>query len=119
VRGTSSLALKFKMVSTDICGRGSMTEKPDGPIVKIAVKADGSITVDGAAATMESVRSRLKRLAEEKGVVGYYREAGRSAAPPEATAVIQAVIENRLPVRLSSRADFSDAIGADGRGIKE
>ena len=96
-----------------------MTEEPNGPIVKIAVTADGKITVDGAPATIESVRSRLKQLAEEKGVVWYYREGAQGPAPAEATAVIQTVIENRLPVRMSSRADYSDAIGADGKAVKQ
>jgi hypothetical protein len=28
---------------------------------------------------------------------------------------MKAVFENRLPIRLSSRPDYSDAIGMDGR----
>jgi len=90
---------------------------PIAPILKIAVMADGRITVDGSPATMDSLRVSLKRLAEQKGVVWYYREAGQAQAPPEAADVMQSVIENRLPIRLSSRPDFSDAIGTDGRPV--
>jgi hypothetical protein len=99
------------------CGRHPMPISPNAPILKIAVSVDGRITVDASPATMDSVRASLKRLAEQKGVVWYYREAGYADAPPESTEVIKAVIENRLPIRLSSRPDFSDAIGADGRPV--
>jgi hypothetical protein len=84
------------------------------PILKIAVMTDGSITVDGSPATTESLRASLKQLAQQKGVVWYYREAGQSAGSPQSAEVMQAVIENRLPIRLSSRPDYSDAIGMDG-----
>jgi hypothetical protein len=94
-----------------------MPVNPSTPILKIAVLADGRITVDGSPATVDSLRVSLKRLAEQKGVVWYYREAAQSTAPREATEVIQAVIENRLPIRMSSRPDYSDAIGPDGRPI--
>ena len=90
---------------------------PNAPVLKIAVMSDGRITVDGAAATIDSLRNSLKRLAEQKGVVWYYREAGHAVAPLESTAVIQAIIENRLPLRLSSRPDYSDAIGPDGNPV--
>jgi hypothetical protein len=94
-----------------------MSINPTPPKLKIAVMSDGRITVDGNPATLDSLRVSLKRLAEQKGVVWYYREAGQAEAPPEATAIMQAVIENRLPIRLSSLPDFSDAIGPDGRPI--
>jgi hypothetical protein len=99
------------------CSRPPMPVSPYAPILKIAVSVDGRISVDGSPATMDSVRASLKRLAEQKGVVWYYREAGQADAPPESTEVIKAVIENRLPIRLSSRPDFSDAIGVEGRPV--
>ena len=89
----------------------------EAPILKIAVMADGRITVDGSPATIESVRASLKQLAERKGVVWYYREAGHAEPPPQSEEVIQAVIQNRVPIRLSSRPDYSDAIGMDGKPI--
>jgi hypothetical protein len=79
--------------------------------------ANGSIMAGGSPATIDSLRVSLKRLAEQKGVVWYYREAGQADAPPESAEVMKLVIQNRLPIRLSSRADFSDAIDPDGRQI--
>jgi biopolymer transport protein ExbD len=99
--------------------RPPMSVIPNAPILKVAVMADGRITVDGSPATVDSLRVALKRLAEQKGVVWYYRERGQAQAPPESAEILQAVIENRLPIRLSSRPDFSDAIGPDGRPIIE
>jgi hypothetical protein len=88
-----------------------------GPVVKIAVLADGRLTVDGSAATVESLRASLKHTAETHGTVWYYREAGQQEPPPIAMQVMQAIVEARMPVRLSSRPDYSDAIGPDGRSI--
>jgi hypothetical protein len=96
-----------------------MSVSPNAPTLKIAVMADGRIMVDGSPATIDSVCVSLKRLAEQKGVVWYYREAGQGKATPESTEVIQSVIENRLPIRISSRPDFSDAIGPDGRPVPD
>ena len=99
------------------CSRHPMSIDPNAPILKIAIMADGRIMVDGSPATIDSLRSSLKRLAEQKGVVWYYREGGQSAPPPQSAEVMKAVIENRLPIKLSSRPDYSDAIGMDGRPI--
>jgi hypothetical protein len=99
------------------CAGSKMPVNATPPILKIALMSDGRITVDETPATLDSLQVSLKRLAEQKGVVWYYREAGQGEPPPEASAIIKAVIENRLPIRLSSRADYSDAIGADGRPV--
>jgi hypothetical protein len=55
----------------------------NAPILKIAVMADGRVTVDGSPATTESIRASLKQLAERKGIVWYYREAGEGQPPPQ------------------------------------
>jgi|SRR5215472_8827193 len=116
-RSKRLLVLLATCVQLISCGRPSKSIDSAAPVLKIAVASDGRITVDGSPATMESVRASLKRLAEQKGVVWYYREAGETEAPPESTEVMNAVIQNRLPISLSSRPDFSDAIGADGRAV--
>jgi hypothetical protein len=88
-----------------------------GRVLKIAVFADGRITVDGSGATIESLREALKLLAAEKGQVWYYREAAQGDPPPQTTVVIQAIIDNGLPIKLSTKPDYSDAIGIDGRPV--
>jgi hypothetical protein len=98
-------------------GRQSIPVSPNATTLKIAVMADGRITMDGSPTTIDSLRVSLKRLANQKGAVWYYREAGQTAAPPEAAEIMKAVIENQLPIRLSSRPDYSDAVGSDGRPV--
>ena len=66
--------------------------------------------MDGSAATVESLRAALKQTAETHGTVWYYREAGQQEPPPVAMQVMQAIVEARLPVRLSSRPDYSDSV---------
>ena len=83
---------------------------PDAPVLKVAVFADGRLTVDGTASTVQALRESLRGLSEKHGVVWYYREAGQQEPPPIATEVMQAVIDARLPIRLSSRPDYSDSI---------
>jgi hypothetical protein len=118
--GLTSLCLLVSVCFQLIgCSQPTMSVGPNAPTLKIAVMADGRIMVDGSPTTIDSVCVSLKRLAEQKGVVWYYREAGQGKAPPESTEVIQSVIENRLPIRISSRPDFSDAIGPDGRPVPD
>jgi hypothetical protein len=109
------VSASFQLIA---CSRAPTSVSPNA-VLKIAVMADGRITVDGSPATIDSLRVSLKRLAEQKGIVWYYREAGEAKAPPVSAEAIQAVIENRLPIKLSSRSDFSDAIGPDGKPINE
>ena len=58
-----------------------MVVDPNAPVFKIAVMSDGRITVDGSPATVDSVRQVLKRLADEKRIVWYYREASDAKGP--------------------------------------
>jgi|GEM_PF-1163347 hypothetical protein len=102
------------------CSKQPATQNPlspDAPVIKVAVFADGRLTVDGAASTIQSLRESLQRLSEKHGVVWYCREAGQQEPPPIAMDVMKSVVDARLPIRLSSRPDYSDAIGADGTPI--
>jgi hypothetical protein len=84
---------------------------PSGSVLKIAVFADGRLAVDGSPASIPSLQTSLRQLSERKGVVWYYREAGRDAPPPIALEVMKAVVEARVPIRLSTRPDYSDSVG--------
>lgn len=76
--------------------------------------ADGTLTVDGAGASLDALAQRLDALVEARGVVWYYRE-GADAEPPEiASKVIALVIERRLPISMSTRSDFSDVVDEQG-----
>ncbi len=84
------------------------------PIVKVSVLNTGKILIDGTESTLSQIEQHLKTLKTEDGVVWYYRETGQEEAPQDAMQVIQIIVENGLPISLSSNADFSDYIGEDG-----
>ncbi len=83
----------------------------DAPVLKIAVFADGGLTADGAISSIEKLKESLKTLAEHRGVVWYYRESAQQNPPLIAMDVLKEVVALRLPVRLSSKPDYSDAVG--------
>lgn len=83
---------------------------PDAPVLKVAVFADGRLTVDGAASTVQDLGESLRRLSEQHGVVWYYREASKQAAPPIAMEAMKLVADFGIPIRLSSRPDYSDSV---------
>jgi hypothetical protein len=97
------------------CGGNSGPDKKavdkSTPILKVAVFSDGRLTVDGAPSSIQSLRESLRKIGEEHGVVWYYREAGQQEPPPVATDVINEVIAARVPIRLSSKPDYSDSVG--------
>jgi hypothetical protein len=83
-------------------------------VLKIAVLSDGRLMADGDPTSLAALRAALGRVKEQQGVVWYYREGGDQEPPPVAMEVMKAVVDAGLPIRLSSRPDFSDAIGEDG-----
>jgi hypothetical protein len=89
-----------------------MTMKEHAPILKVAVFVDGHFTVDGAQSSIPSLRVALHELSKEHGAVGYYRESGQQEPPPVAMEVLNELMTARLPIRLSSKADYSDSVGS-------
>jgi hypothetical protein len=76
--------------------------------VKVKVTVNGEITADGQPVTLEKLAVRFADLKRAGGVVWYYRE--NPAREPHANAkkVIELVVDNKLPIRLSTKPDFSD-----------
>ncbi len=86
------------------------------PVAKVSVLSSGKVLLDGKPTTMAALDAALGSLAASKGVVWYYREDAEAAEPPAASIeVIELVIKHRLPISMSTRPDFSDAVGADGQ----
>ena len=83
-------------------------------MAKVSVYADGRIILDGHDVQITELRSRFAKLSRDKGAVWYFREAPSSEPPPNATLVIQAIIEAQLPVSMSSKPDFSNVVLPDG-----
>lgn len=88
----------------------------DSPYIKVYVTNSGEITLDGKVSTLEETGSAFSALAQSNGVVVYTRDAPDRYGPhPNATKVLNLVIEHRLNARICSNKDFSDAIGPDGK----
>ncbi len=85
------------------------------PILKVSVLASGAVLLDGEPASLEGLRSTFESRKSERPVVWYYREAAEGEPPAEAMQVMRMVVENRLPISLSSKPDFSDYIDLKGR----
>ena len=101
------------------CGKKPAAQGTVAPIMKVAVLIDGRITADGSPATIESLQESFKKLAEQKGSVWIYRETGRNAPSRQANQLMLAVNAAGVPFRLSSRPDYSDSLGPDGRPIQQ
>lgn len=97
------------------CSLQLMAEPPK--VLKIAVTADGRVSADGRAVTIDGLAPILRDLAKNKGEVWYYREAAKAEPHPNALKVLSAIVDRNLPVRLSSKPDYSDAIDDKGRSV--
>ena len=97
---------------------GGCQKKPAGspaqgaPILKVAVFSDGRLTVDGVSSSLASLHDALRRLAAERGVVWYYRQAAQDEPPAIALQVMRELADSQVPLRLSSRPDYSDSLSA-------
>ena len=85
-------------------------------IAKIKVNREGVISLNDQPVTIEELKASLLKIAQSSGsAVFYYREnSAEKQHHPNAVLVLNAIVGARLPVRLSSKPDFSDWVGPDG-----
>ena len=99
------------------CGsgeEGAGVEPAETTVAKVRVYGDGRITLDGSPVSLDDLSAVFADLEEQGGNVWYYREGGESEPHPNATAVVQAIIDARLPVSMSSEENFSNVVLPDG-----
>jgi|SRR6185369_2715835 hypothetical protein len=84
------------------------------PILKVSVLVSGSVLLDGEPISLEALRVKFESLKAQRPVVWYYREAASGEPPPEAMQMMKMVTDNRLPISLSSKPDFSDYVDRKG-----
>lgn len=80
------------------------------PVAKVSVFANGTFQLDGKKVTAAALDDALKAHAARSGVVWYYRENPHAEPHPNADIVVQTIIRHRLPVSMSTKPDFSDAL---------
>jgi len=90
-----------------------MAESPK--ILKVAVSADGRVTADGRVLSIDALGPVLSDLAKSKGEVWYYREAAQAEPHPNALRVLSLIVDNSLPVSLSTKPDYSDFVDDKGQ----
>ena len=83
-------------------------------ILKVIVAEDGRINLDGTAVSLQALRDEFAAVAGTEATVWYYRANGTEEPSEEAMQVIQAVMDNQLPISLSSEPDFSTVVAPDG-----
>jgi hypothetical protein len=83
----------------------------DPRITKIWITKDGVIQLDGKVVDLGAVEAALTATAKREGVVFYGRDDARAEPHPNAAKITEMIVTRGLPVRLSSKPDFSDAIG--------
>ncbi len=88
---------------------------PANRIIKVKVAAGGEITADGQPVTLVQLAAKLADLKRAGGEVWYHRENPAGGPHPNAMKVIALVAENKLPIKLSAKPDFSDAV--DDKGV--
>jgi hypothetical protein len=88
---------------------------PDAPSAKIWISKNGSVEINGRQVEVEAVGPMLADLAQRKGEVFYGRDAAEEDPHPNGVKVLQLVMASRLPVRMGTKRDFSDAVSLDGK----
>jgi hypothetical protein len=86
------------------------------PFVRVVLTKAGVLAVDGKEASLPEVAAVLDGLASKKGIILYARETPAEAEPPPAAAALmELVVQKKLPLRVCRSADFSDDVGPDGK----
>lgn len=81
-------------------GVGGPTE-----IANVNVTQGGTIYLDGKMVTLDVLKRKFASLKQANGTVWYYRENPQEEPPSQAMAVVEAVVEVHLPIKLAKK-DF-------------
>jgi hypothetical protein len=81
--------------------------RPAAVVAKVKVTRSGNIFVNGRPMKLQELTRTFQLLKEKGGAVWYHREDAAGDPPAEAIAVIKAVTEAKLPIRLCEE-DFGD-----------
>ena len=89
---------------------------PEPQYIRLFVQKDGQLELNGQQATLAEVTKALEAAPQDGSTaVLYAREAPQEDPHPNGMKVMEIVVGKRLPVRFSSRRDFSDVIGRNGQ----
>ena len=83
-------------------------------VKRISVLSTGKVLLNDKDSTVAEVRRSLESASAGSTTVWYYRESGKGEPPPQAIEVFKLIVENKLPVSLSTKPDFSDYVDEKG-----
>jgi hypothetical protein len=78
--------------------------------IKVSVLTSGEVLLDKEPVTLADLELALEQGARMNAQVWYYRENPAGEPPPVVAEVIKLITSRRLPIRLSTKPDFSDSI---------
>jgi hypothetical protein len=79
-------------------------------VVQVQALRSGEIVMDGAPATLAMLNAKLAKIKAASGNVHYYREQPDQEPTPEQWIVFMAIVDARVPIKLSTKPDFSDSV---------
>jgi hypothetical protein len=82
--------------------------------LQVSVLPSNKVLLFGVETKLDELSIELKRAAENSGSVLYYRERADGSSLAIEAKIIQLVLDNQLPIMMSSQADFSDLLYASG-----
>jgi hypothetical protein len=91
------------------------SDEPIAQVIKVQAFRSGEFSLDGKRVTLEEARRYLADLKAANVVVWYYREGSDSDPTDAPFELVKAIVDAKLSISLSSKEDFSDYVGADGR----
>ena len=85
-----------------------------GAICNPLITISGEITADGHPVALDPLATKLTELKQAGGDVWYHRENPEVELHANAMKVVDLVVQNKLPIRLSSKPDFSEVVDEKG-----
>jgi hypothetical protein len=82
--------------------------------VQVKILADGTILADDVQVSLEELGVHFAALKRNNGTVWYYRESARAEPHPNAMEAFKLIVDHKLPMTMSTKSDFTDAVGPDG-----
>jgi len=85
------------------------------PRVEVKVFQSGRFLVNEREMAIDKLDNLLAKMKTKNGEVWYYRESGQQEPPAIAMQILQIVVNQQLPITMSSKPDFSDFIDENGK----
>ncbi len=97
-----------EVMTPDVVTPDRPASATDEEPLKVTVSADGRITLDGKAVTLDELAARMAALEDSGGDVWYYRENPQGRPHPNAALVLELAARNELDVRVFDKPGFPE-----------